>query len=143
MLKIIEDTRDPLLDLICDDPVRPEISKEFRVGPNRFVAVLFDGQPQAMVCVNLLDHVPKSTRELGDCESFNTAVFYTIWSYVPGCAGQLLREIVKDIRIRFPTVNKFVTLSPKTDMARRFHLKNGAVILSDNEESVNYEYHII
>jgi hypothetical protein len=33
-----------------------------------------------------------------------------------------------------------VTLSPKTDMARKFHLKNGAKIFRENEETVNYEY---
>jgi len=31
-------------------------------------------------------------------------------------------------------------LSPPTEMARRFHHKNGAVTLRTNEETVNYEY---
>jgi hypothetical protein len=34
-----------------------------------------------------------------------------------------------------------VTLSPKTDMARRFHLKNGAAVYRENLETVNYLYH--
>jgi hypothetical protein len=33
-----------------------------------------------------------------------------------------------------------VTLSPKTEMARRFHLKNGAIIFRENIETINYEY---
>lgn len=140
MLTIIQDTSDPLMDYIKDDPVRPEIPREFRVGRNRFVSAIVEDRPLAMVCVNLLDHVPIDTDDLGESDSYDTAVFYTIWSYVPGAAGQLLRETVMAIRERWPTVTRFVTLSPKTEMARRFHLKNGAIVLSDNEMTVNYEY---
>jgi len=31
-------------------------------------------------------------------------------------------------------------MSPKTEMARNFHYKNGARLLQANEETVNYEY---
>jgi hypothetical protein len=37
-------------------------------------------------------------------------------------------------------IKRFVTLSPKTEMAKRFHLKNGAIVFRENEETVNYEY---
>ena len=40
MLNFITDAADPLLDLVKDDPVRPEIPREFRVSDDRFVAVL-------------------------------------------------------------------------------------------------------
>jgi hypothetical protein len=33
-----------------------------------------------------------------------------------------------------------VTLSPKTEMARRFHLKNGASELRENSNTINYIY---
>jgi hypothetical protein len=33
-----------------------------------------------------------------------------------------------------------VTLSPKTEMARKFHTSNGAKTLKENDETVNYEY---
>ena len=140
MLSIITDLHDPLLEFIQDDPVRPEIPKEFRVGPNRFVSALVDGSPLAMVCVNLLDRVPTAVDELGDSDTFTTAVFYTIWSYSPGAGVQLLRETVNAIKQLYPSVERFVTLSPKTEMARRFHLKNGAIILQSNTDTVNYEY---
>jgi len=39
-----------------------------------------------------------------------------------------------------PHVNRFVTLSPCTEMATRFHLKNGAVLLNKYEEFQNFEY---
>lgn len=137
---IIQDAADPLMEHIKDDPVRPDISPEFRIGANRFVGALVEDRLLAMVCVNLLDRVPKTVQDLGESDTYDTAVFYTIWSYAPGTAGQLLRETVAAIREKFPSVTRFVTLSPKTDMARRFHLRNGAVVFSDNEESINYEY---
>lgn len=140
MLSIITNIQDPLLDFIKDDPVRPEIPREFRVAKNRFVSALVDDKPTAMVCVNLLDRVPTRVDELGDSEEPTTAVFYTIWSYSPGAGVRLLRETVKDIQSRHPNIKRFVTLSPKTEMARRFHMKNGATVLSDNLETVNYEY---
>ena len=140
MLSIITNVQDPLLDYVKDDPVRPEITKEFRVGKNRFVSALVSGTPRAMVCVNLLDKVPHSVADLGDSEEPTTAVFYTIWSYQPGAGVELLRATVKEIQTKHPNIKRFVTLSPKTELARRFHLKNGATVLSDNPETVNYEY---
>jgi hypothetical protein len=142
MLSFITDLTDPLLDYIKDDPVRPDIPKDFRVGPGRFVSALVDGEiPSAMVCVNLLDFVPSSVEELGrDVEDATTAVFYTIWSYAPGAGADLLFRTVAQIREQFPNVSNFVTLSPKTEMARRFHLKNGASVLRDNSDTVNYQY---
>ena len=143
MLTFVANPLDPLLEYVKDDPVRPEIPKEFRVGKNRFISALVEDEPRAMVCVNLLDRVPTRVSELGDSEDPTTAVFYTIWSYAPGAGAELLRATVEEIRRQFPYITRFVTLSPKTEMARRFHLKNGATILSDNEESVNYEYIVL
>ena len=144
MLFFITDPKDPLLDYIKDDPVRPEIPKEFRVGSNRFVVGMGEDTPKAMVCVNLLDFIPTSAAELGDAvEEVNTAVFYTIWSYAPGAGRELLMQTVEQIKERFPSIKRFVTLSPKTEMARRFHHKNGAVTLQENPESVNYEYPVV
>jgi len=142
MLTIINDPQDPLLDYIKDDPVRPEIPREFRVAQNRFVMALIEETPTAMVCVNLLNRVPTSVEDLGESEEPNTAVFYTIWSYKPGAGRKLLRETVENIRKNYPSVTRFVTLSPKTEMARAFHTRNGAVVLSDNPTTVNYEYKI-
>jgi hypothetical protein len=144
MLSFITNDQDPILNFVKDDPVRPEISKEFRVGPGRFVSALLDGEnPTAMVCVNLLDFVPADVADLGkQVDKVTTAVFYTIWSYAPGAGTRLLQETVNQIREQFPTVNTFVTLSPKTEMARRFHLKNGASIHRENESTVNYIYTI-
>ena len=127
MLQFITQSTDPLLEYLKDDPVRPDIPAEFRVSGHRFVSALVDELPQAIVCVSLHDFVPKTVDELGQhAEVPNTAIFYTIWSYKPGAGAVLLRETVAGIRKQFPDVKNFVTLSPKTELARRFHLKNGA-----------------
>ena len=141
MLKIITDIADPLLDYVRDDPVRPEISREFRVTQNRFVATLLNDEPKAMVCVSLKNSIPATVDDLaGDCEQPDTAVFYTIWSYAAGSAAELIFSTVDAIRAQYPSVTRFVTLSPKTEMARRFHLKNGAQVLRENSHTINYEY---
>jgi hypothetical protein len=143
MLNVIKDLDNPLLSYIKDDPVRPEIPTEFRVTRTRFVGALVDEKPQAIVCVSLHDFIPESVEDLSkETEEPTTAIFYTIWSYVPGKAADLLFEVVEEIKKQFPTVTRFVTLSPKTPMAKRFHLKNGASIFRENESTINYEYKV-
>ncbi len=141
MLSFVTNLTDPLLDYIKDDPVRPELPKEFRVGKNKFVSALVEDLPQAMVCVSLHDFIPEDVSDLvREAEVPSVAIFYTIWSYAPGAGAELLRETVAQIKQQFPSVERFVTLSPKTDMAKRFHLKNGAGIYRENLNTVNYEY---
>jgi hypothetical protein len=97
-LNFITDANDPLLDYIKDDPVRPEISREFRVGTNKFVGTLIDERPLAMICVSLMDRVPQTVSDLHLTAGLITvAVFYTIWSYAPGAGVDLLRATVARI----------------------------------------------
>ena len=37
-------------------------------------------------------------------------------------------------------LNRLITLSPLTEMARKFHLSNGAVQIQVNETTQNFEY---
>jgi len=141
MLLFITQPTDPLLEYLKDDPVRPEIPAEFRVTNNRFVSALVEEKPRAMVCVSLHNFVPSGVQELElTTLEADTAIFYTIWSYAPGAGAELLRETVTQIKQHYPDVKNFVTLSPKTELARRFHLKNGARVMRENAETVNYEY---
>jgi hypothetical protein len=143
MLHIIRDLSDSLLNLIKDDPVRPEIPLEQRVNANSRIFVLKDAEnrPIAVTCVKFLEGVPSSVEELAEVAvNTNTAVFYTIWSYAAGAGRRLIEEAQKSIKEEKPEVTTYVTLSPKTEMARRFHHKNGAVTLRENADSVNYEY---
>lgn len=143
MLHIIKDLSDSLLNLIKDDPVRPEIPLDQRVNANSRIFVLKDAEnkPIAVTCVKFLEGVPSSVEELADVAvNTNTAVFYTIWSYAAGAGRRLIEEAQKSIKEEKPEVTTYVTLSPKTEMARRFHHKNGAVTLRENTDTVNYEY---
>ena len=144
MLHFIKDLTNKLLDFIKDDPVRPEIPTDFRVSNGRMVAALTDDNadnPEAMVCVSFHDFVPQDTTDLQTTSIVpTTAVFYTIWSYKAGKGQELLIEAVKGIQREYPSVTRFVTLSPKTEMARRFHLRNGAIVFRENVDTINYEY---
>ena len=144
MLHIITDLRDSLLELIKDDPVRPELTPEFRVNSNSRIFVLRDDEtqePLAVTCVKFLSEIPQDVTDLADLAvNTNTAVFYTIWSYAAGAGRRLIEEAQQQIREERPEVNTYVTLSPKTEMARRFHLKNGAEVFRENSNTVNYLY---
>jgi len=143
MLHVIQDLQDNLLNLIKDDPVRPEIPAEQRVNANSKIFVLKDDndQPIAVTCVKFLEIIPKTVDDLADTVvNTNTAVFYTIWSYAQGAGRRLIAEAQEKIRQEQPEVTTYVTLSPKTEMARRFHLKNGAEVFRENPDTVNYLY---
>jgi len=143
MLHKINDLTDELLRLIKDDPVRPEIPLEQRVNDNSKIYVLQNdkGEPIAVTCVKFLSDIPKSVNELTDLAvNSTTAVFYTIWSYAAGAGRDLIVAAQKDIEETKPEVKTFVTLSPKTEMARKFHHKNGATTFRENEDSINYLY---
>lgn len=142
MLYIINSLEDPLIQYLKDDPVRPEIPLEFRVShTTEIFALIKDNKPSAIVCVAYMDFVPKDCEELFTTPTApSVAVFYTIWSYDPGAGRTLIRAARKELPNRKPEIKQFVTLSPQTEMAKKFHLKNGASIFRDNSESVNYEY---
>ena len=144
MLHIINDLRDNLLTLIKDDPVRPELTPEFRVNSNSKIFVLRDdetNEPLAVTCVKFLDGIPNNVDQLAELAvNTNTAVFYTIWSYAAGAGRELIEQAQAQITQEHPEVKTFVTLSPKTEMARKFHLKNGAEVFRENPDTVNYLY---
>jgi hypothetical protein len=144
-LYTITDLKDPLCSLVQDDPVRPEIPLNFRVSDSAEIFVLqHEGthEPQAVVCVCYKDFTPADILELArDSRSIeNTAVFYTIWSYLPGAGRRLINQAVAQIRRVHPEVTEFVTLSPQTDQAKTFHLRNGASEWRRNGDTVNYLY---
>lgn len=144
MLHLVHNLSDPLCALISDDPVRPEIPIEFRVSPQSEIMVLQDlyGKSMAAVCVLYRDSIPRSCSELLEFNSFHptVAVFYTIWSYVPGAGRKLIIAARSDIESRRPSIKDYVTLSPPSEMARIFHLRNGASVLNVNDDSINYHY---
>ena len=133
--------------LVEDDPVRPNISYAFRTSVNKDFFVYeneFTGDAAACICVSYNDQVPTNMSELVEFPDFadvsRIAVFYTVWSYEKGAGREIVFKTVDWIKENKPHILRFVTLSPKTKMAERFHLRNGAVLLAENKESNNFEY---
>jgi hypothetical protein len=142
MLHTITTITEEIVKLLKDDPVRPEIPASDRINSNSRIYMLKDGdQTRAITCVKFLDTIPAAVDELvALVGSAKTAVFYTIWSYTAGAGRELIVKAQQSIREEFPGIDTYVTLSPKTEMARKFHLKNGAGIYRENSDSVNYIY---
>lgn len=142
-LRRIRDINDPLTKVVKDDPVRPHIPLEQRVNDAAEILLLTAGEEiLAATCMTWLKDIPEDEQDLIDMpHTKDVAVFYTIWSYAPGAGQQLIKQAADWLLQDYPTVKNIVTLSPQTELARRFHHKNGAKTLRENTSSVNYEYY--
>jgi hypothetical protein len=130
--------------VIKDDPVRPHISAEWRTCPGREVYGLYDESGdnlRAVICVAYTDEVPTCERDLGWVGT-DVAVFYTVWSYDRGAGRDIVFAVSERIKKLNTDVKRFVTLSPLTEMAEKFHLRNGAVFLNKHTECQNFEYEL-
>ena len=141
---VIRTIKDNEKHLINDDPIRPHISFDDRMGQGRNVLVLEqDGEVGAVVCTALVDQMPTDEEELFKFANPQGGVVvpYTVWSYKKGCG----RIIINQLRESALEEHCFqlVTLSPKTDMAEKFHISNGAKCVSRNESSNNFEYSLV
>jgi len=139
----ITDPKDPRAGIIKDDPVRPHIPLEQRINEAAELLILKAGEEiLAATCMQWLKDIPKDEQDLiGMDKDKNVAVFYTIWSYKPGAGQALIKQAASWILKEYDSVQDIVTLSPQTEMAKRFHHKNGATTLRTNETSVNYQYY--
>jgi hypothetical protein len=146
-------------EILPDDPVRPHISADWRIMCGREVYALYEDQyaqyappleegKRAVICVGYTNTVPITESQLDWMSSDSwsaedttpdTAVFYTVWSYSRGAGREIILEAAKHIK-ETKGVTRFVTLSPLTQMAERFHLRNGAVLLNKGDECQNFEY---
>ena len=130
------------LEHIEKDPVRPHISKEWRTRSGREVYVLErDGEVAACICVAYMDEVPTSEKDM-KWVGMKCAVFYTVWSYKPGAGREIVNGVAERIKNQRPWVKRFVTLSPLTEMARKFHIKNGAKFIGKHHDCQNFEYEV-
>ena len=69
------------------------------------------------------------------------AIAYTVWAKKRGGGKAIVNEVYKMVK-ESNHLNRLVTLSPLTDMAKNFHTKNGAKELQVNEDTQNFEYDI-
>ena len=134
---------------VSDDPVRPELDLEFRLRNGRTVyALTEDGEYKAAICIAYCNDVPTTVKELDKLSQAtingthsSIAVAYTVWSKKPRAGRKIIMDLIEIIK-KDDTIRRVVTLSPKTAMAKRFHLNNGAFVLQLNTETDNYEYPI-
>jgi len=132
---------------VSDDPVRPELDLEFRLSPGRTVyALTEDGEYKAAICLAYCNDVPTTVKELDKLSQAtingthsSIAVAYTVWSKKPRAGRKIIMDLIEIIK-KDDTIRRVVTLSPKTAMAKKFHLNNGAFVLQLNTETDNYEY---
>ena len=123
---------------IKKDPVRPHINANVRMAPGREI---YHIDEQAFVCVAYCDKVPKNEEELLSSNVGDIVVAYTVWSLKKGLGRKIILDGVKTIKDTF-RLSRFVTLSPKTEMATKFHLSNGAVLIGESPWANNFEYDI-
>ena len=143
--------------IIKDDPVRPHLNADFRTSSHREVYALYedkyaeqhfpDNNIKAVICVAYTNEVPKDEHELDlysqqacqDGQRGNIAVFYTVWSYSKGAGREIVNTVAKQLHNE-KRAERFITLSPLTEMAERFHIKNGAELLEKHNSCQNFEY---
>ncbi len=125
------------------DPVRPELNVKFKTAAGRTVYGLktSTGEYVAFCCVARTIDVPKDIMELSEMTSGIGTILvpYTVWSLRRGAGKTIIKKLLSSVR-EHSLATRVVTLSPTTDMARRFHLKNGAEEISTNIASANFEY---
>ena len=136
-----------------EDPVRPELDNKFRTGYGRKIfGVEYKGEIHAVMCFAYTNEIPKSVEELEklstdaflqtamrDQAGGQIAIAYTVWSKKKGGGKLIVKEVYKMIK-KSNHLNRLITLSPLTKMARDFHLRNGAEEIQVNEDTQNFEY---
>ncbi len=138
-----------------EDPVRPELDNIFRRSYGRKIyGVKYGGKIHAVMCFAYTNEIPKNVDELDkfshdaflqsaqrDQNVGKIAIAYTVWSKKKGGGKLIVKEVFKKIK-KSNHLNRLVTLSPLTDMAYKFHSKNGAKLVRVNETTQNFEYEI-
>ena len=141
---------------IEEDPVRPELDNNFRTGYGRKIyGVEYLGEIHAVMCFAYTNKVPKSVDELEklstdaflqtamrDQSGGQIAIAYTVWSKKKGGGKLIVKEVFKKIK-KSNHLNRLVTLSPLTEMATKFHERNGAKLIQINETTQNFEYKVM
>ena len=124
------------LEILDKDPVRPHINK-LEVGKQ--VYVLDD--LSAVICICYCTQVPTTEEELEKFrdDTGSIAVAYTVWSSKKGAGRAIVNELLELMKAK-DSVNRLVTMSPLTEMAKNFHTRNGAILLLENTDSYNFEY---
>lgn len=142
-LELVQIRDDWRLGHCTDDPVRPHLPLAWRVSKGREVYGLEDENSvlQAVICVAYCTDVPLTEAELDRASTpeGSTAVFYTVWSYAKGAGREMVLRAADHIH-KTRGCSRYVTLSPLTEMAEKFHIRNGARLLTRGDTCQNFEY---
>jgi|TARA_B100000902_G_scaffold222079_1_gene211016 hypothetical protein len=139
-MKIRIATRKELKKHLRNDPVRPHIKADWRTSYGREVFVLDNnGDIDAVLCVAYTDEVPKCEKDMST-PGLDVAVFYTVWSYNKGAGREIIMQALDLVKSQKPMVERYVTLSPLTQTATRFHQRNGAINIGIHKDCQNFEY---
>ena len=139
-----------------EDPVRPELDNKFRTGYGRKIyGVKYKREIHAVMCFAYTNKIPTSVEELEklsidaflqsalrDQNIGKIAIAYTVWSKKKGGGKLIVKEVFKKIK-KSNHLNRLITLSPLTEMASKFHTRNGAKLVQVNETTQNFEYKVI
>lgn len=128
------------------DPVRPTLGVAYKTYPGREVFGLEDedGEYVAFCCVARTLNVPWDIMSLSSftSEEGTVCVPYTVWSLRKGAGKAIINALLERVRSSDEGIMRVVTLSPKTDMARNFHLRNGAKEIAVHVVTANFEYEV-
>ena len=95
---------------------------------------------EAVICIAYTDDIPKSEKDMNS-PGLDVAVMYTVWSYKKGAGRELVLQALNMLKASKPMVTRYVTLSPLTDTATRFHQRNGALNIGIHKDCQNFEYY--
>lgn len=142
-LEVVSDKPDLWKD---GDPVRPELGVSYKTYPGRKVFGLRneEGEYVSFCCVARTWDVPVDVMSLSSLtsEDGTVCVPYTVWSLRKGAGRAIIKELLEMLSSSEQGIKRVVTLSPKTEMARKFHLRNGAREVGMNVVTANFEYDI-
>ncbi len=164
MVRLIRENE---LEILKNDPVRPHLEK---LGSGKQVYVLDDLSAVICVCHCKEVPTSEEELELyriedspciGVCtldendvcigcgrtmneirERFterSIVIAYTVWSNKPGAGRTIVNELAALAKETI-SIKRLVTLSPLTEMATKFHTRNGAKLINKSETCQNFEY---
>ena len=112
----------------------------------KFMVLNIKDEIHAVMCFAYTNKIPTSVDELEklstdaflqsalrDQNGGQIAIAYTVWSKKKGGGKLIVKEVFKKIK-KSNHLNRLVTLSPLTEMATKFHTRNGAKLVQINEK---------
>ena len=129
-----------------DDPIRPDLTNEFRTSQGRKIFGLkYNGEIEGVVCIAFTNDIPATVKELDlmstEEKKGKIVIAYTLWSLKKGAGKKIMRELLRYMQDKHH-LDSVMTLSPLTPMATHYHIRNGAKLVKINPTTQNFEYKV-